>query len=69
MSGLFGGGSSPAPLPPPPPVPAAPSIDNARRRQEAADSANRRKGRSASLFTGASGIENTPVQTKTLFGS
>ena len=69
MSGLFGGGSSPAPLPPPPPPTPAPTIDEARKRREATDTAAKRRGRAATIFTGTEGASATPVQSKTLFGS
>lgn len=67
MSGLFGGGSSPALAPPPAPVP-VPTIDDAKKRQQAQDAANRRRGRAATIFTGNEGA-GAPVQAKTLFGS
>lgn len=68
MSGLFGKPDTPALPPPPTPVP-VPTLDDAKRRQQEADAANRRRGRAASVLTGPEGTGSGPVQKKTLIGS
>lgn len=67
MSALF----SKPPKPPPPPAPApAPTIDTARQMQMDRDVRAGRKGRAASILTGASGDLVAPTTaTKTLLGS
>ena len=66
MGPLFGSKpESPPPVPPPPPVP---TIDDAKLRAEAADAANRKRGRRASVLAGAEGVEE-PTKKKTLIGS
>jgi hypothetical protein len=59
-----------APPPPPPAPPITPTIDDARQRQLAADSVAGRRGRAASILTGAAGDLSTPptTGTKTLLG-
>jgi hypothetical protein len=68
MSGLFGGGSSPAVQQAPPP----PTRSDAEVRQAALDTRLRRaaaQGRSATIRTGPQGVtEDAPVATKTLLG-
>lgn len=46
-----------------------PSIDEARRRAEQSDAARRRRGRSATLLTGPTGVGATPVSQRTLIGA
>jgi len=67
MSALF----SKPPKPPTPPAPApAPSIDEARQRQQAQDVLAGRKGRAATILTGAQGdLSTPPTAVKTLLGS
>lgn len=60
------------PKPPPPPAPPlTPTIDDARQRAQMMDDAASRRGRAASILTGAGGDLVTPptTGTKTLLGS
>lgn len=64
MGGLFGGGSSAPPPPPPPPAPTpAPTIDDARQKQQSSDKDAGRKGRAATILTGEQGDLSTPTTT------
>jgi hypothetical protein len=70
MGSLFGGGGdSPAPLPPPPAPPPPTVNDAARVSRDQADALRRKRGRASSVKTGAEGVGDTPVATKTLVGS
>lgn len=46
-----------------------PTIDEARRRSEAANAARRRRGRQASILTGPTGVGSTPISQRSLIGS
>lgn len=69
---LFGGAKAPnatattAITPPPPDYTTATTSQNV---QQQADLLRQRQGRAANLFTGTSGVNNTPVGTKVLLGS
>lgn len=69
--GLLGGAKAPdstattAITPPPPDATTATTSQNV---QEQADLLRQRRGRAANLFTGAGGVNNTPVGTKVLLG-
>lgn len=70
--GLLGGAKAPsstattAITPPPPDYTTATTSQNV---QQQADLLRQRQGRAANLFTGTSGVNNTPVGTKVLLGS
>jgi len=72
MGGIFGGGGSSQPSPPPPP-PAptpAPTIDTARQAQQSRDAVAGRRGRAATILTGAQGDLSAPTTgTKQLLGN
>ena len=70
MSSLFSTPKIPAPPPPPAPPP-VPTMDNARQQQQAQDRLAGRRGRAASILTGAAGDLSTPPTTgaKQLLGS
>ena len=76
-AGRVAGLNPPVPIPPAPPtaLPAAPNaasaLDRLRANREAADSAGRKRGRAASIFTGPEGVapNATPLGFKTLVGS
>lgn len=68
--GLFGSSAAPATAttaitPPPPDYTTASNSQNV---QQQADLLRQRQGRAANLFTGTSGVNNTPVGTKVLLG-
>lgn len=46
-----------------------PGIDKARLRLEQSDSIRRKRGRRASILTGATGVGSTPIGQRTLIGS
>ena len=47
--------------PTPEPAPPPPTVDEARANQDALDIARRRRGRAATIFTGATGDTTTPT--------
>lgn len=60
--------SKPDPLPTPEAPPRAPTIDDAARTQGEQDRMRRRRGRAATILTGASGAGLPNTATKTLLG-
>lgn len=66
MGGMFKKPKQPK-LPPPPPPP--PTVDDAMMSQNAMDTARRRKGSAATILTGPSGINSSPVGTSSLLGA
>ena len=53
----------------PTPLPRVPTINDALLARSRVDEVRRRKGRSASILTGAAGVNNSPLGFQTLIGS
>lgn len=68
IGGLFGGQQTPQPIVIPAAPDPAPTIDQAAKAREAEDIMRRRKGRAATILTGAQGAGTPTTATKALLG-